>query len=494
MSDVRVTYSGLISFFVGLIGVFTGLIFTLIITRQLSQEEFGTWGLIGSLTVYVLIFEPIISYWTTREIARGGESGKTAIITGGIFSISVIPLYLLIVIVFFNQIQVDLNVLFFSSLIVPVLFFRHILASINMGYKPQNASYGILMFEITKIPLALVLVYFLEMGVYGAIITVILASISSIIIQIILSFEKIKTSFNRKLLKKWLKLFWLPTYPRISEVLTNSDIVIVTIIMGTVQPLAFWVVAMTISGIVLHSAKIAKPLYPKLLGGGKKEYLQESLTRVFYFAVPLISISLIFARPGLFALNPIYETVVSVVWVLTFVLFLRALSNIFTVSLTGIEKVDTFKESTFKDYLKSKLFYLPTLKIIQRSIYIISLTIMLLLISSSSDQNLVLSWSIVALVTQIPYTLYLYHLVKKEFNLQISWVTVSKYLVSGFIVFGMTFILMDNFLIYKTSIFEFLPLLFQFLIIGVGGYFGLTYVLDSRTRKLLKSIIAEIKK
>lgn len=494
MSEVRVTYSGLIGFILSLVGVFSGLIFTLIITRQLSQEEFGTWGLIGGLTIYALVIEPIISYWTTREIARGKEPGRTALMTGGLFSALAIPLYLLIVVVFFSKIEVDQNVLFFSSLLVPVLFFRHILAAINLGYKPQNVSYGILIFEITKIPVALVLIYFLEMGIYGAIITVILASIANIVVQIILSFEKIKSSFDKKFLKKWLKLFWLPTYPKISEILTNSDVVIFTIIIGTVEPIAFWVIAMAVSGLVLHSSKIAKPLYPKLLGGGKKEYFQENFTRVFYFAIPLISISLTFARPGLFALNPIYETAVSIVWVLTFVVFLRVLSNIFTASLTGIEKVDTLEKPTFKDYLRSKLFYLPTLKIIQRSIYLISLTAMLILTTSSSYEDLVLSWSIVALVTQIPYTLYLYLLLKKEFKPKVNLSSISKYILSSFIAFGLTYILIDNFLIYKDSIFEFLPLLFQFLIIGVGGYLGLTYVLDSKTRKLFKSIIAEIKK
>jgi len=46
MSDIRVTYSGLISLIVGAIGTATGLIFILIVTRTLSPQEFGTWGLI----------------------------------------------------------------------------------------------------------------------------------------------------------------------------------------------------------------------------------------------------------------------------------------------------------------------------------------------------------------------------------------------------------------------------------------------------------------
>ena len=71
MSNIRVTYSGLIGLFISFVTTIIGMIFVLITTRQLSEIELGTWGLIGSLMSYVLIIEPIISYWTTRETARG---------------------------------------------------------------------------------------------------------------------------------------------------------------------------------------------------------------------------------------------------------------------------------------------------------------------------------------------------------------------------------------------------------------------------------------
>ncbi len=79
MSNIRVTYTGFISFFVAIITVITGSIVTLILTRTLSQEEFGTWGLIGGITQYVIVFGAIITFWSTRDIARKIESGKTAI-------------------------------------------------------------------------------------------------------------------------------------------------------------------------------------------------------------------------------------------------------------------------------------------------------------------------------------------------------------------------------------------------------------------------------
>jgi len=55
LSNIRVTYSGLIAFVIGLLSVGTGLVFTLIITRRLAPEEFGTWALIGTMISYFLI-------------------------------------------------------------------------------------------------------------------------------------------------------------------------------------------------------------------------------------------------------------------------------------------------------------------------------------------------------------------------------------------------------------------------------------------------------
>ena len=81
MSNIRVTYSGLIAFVVGLSSVLTGLIFTLIVTRRFSPEEFGLWGLIGSIVAYFLISEVTISFWATRHTARGEKVGKTAILS-----------------------------------------------------------------------------------------------------------------------------------------------------------------------------------------------------------------------------------------------------------------------------------------------------------------------------------------------------------------------------------------------------------------------------
>lgn len=495
MSKIRVTYSGLFSFVIGLFSVATGLIFTLIITRSLSPEELGTWSLIGGLTVYVLILEPLIAYWATRESARGEKSGKTAIISSSIFSIVSIIAFLIIAFFVDKEVEVEQNILFMGVILIPFMFMRRTLIAINLGHKPHIGAISLLIFEVVKVPLAIFLIYYYEMGVQGAIIAIAAASAMSSCVLAAYSWEKIKVKFSLNHLKKWLKLSWIPTYPQIGKVIMNLDILAFTIIIGSVEGLAFWTVAITIANVVQHSERISKAVYPKLLEGGEKKHLQENLNLLFYFMIPLFALSITFAKPGLFALNPIYEIAVPIILIMALVRLLRTFNNIFTNSLTGIDKVDTRENSTFKEYLKSSLFFLPTVSIIQKSVYLSTLVIVLLVFKNSVDSqiDLVIYWAMVSLFTLLPFTIFLYVLVRKQFPLQINIKRIGKYIFTAIGVFGITFVLMEEYLIYKSEIFEFLPNLLIFVIIGISGYLSITYLVDKKTRYLVTSVINELR-
>jgi O-antigen/teichoic acid export membrane protein len=495
MSNVRVTYSGLISLVVGLASVVTGLVFTLIVTRKLTPDEFGTWSLIGGLITYVIIIEPIIAYWATREISRGIESGKTAIITSAVFSALGVFGYIIVAFIVGLQTDADLQVLLLASILIPVMFLNRTLTAINLGWKPEVVSYGIISFEIIKIPIALILVYYLNLGIEGAIITTALAHLTSVIVLAIYAKNKIKGELKKLFVKKWLKLSWLPLYPGFASLIYTLDVLVFTVIVGSVEGLAFWAVAIAISSLVIHSGSFSRALYPKLLQGGKQEHLEENLIRFFYFAIPLTVISMVFAKPGLFALNPIYEIAVPVVLFLALRAFFNTLSSVFASSISGIEKVDVNKQSTFKDYIKSKLFLIPTLQLIQYSIYIGSLVIVLLITKSYESQiNLIIYWAIIAFVIQIPFTIYYLKIVKINFTLNLDYTSLTKYLFVSISVFGAVYLIMDEYLIYKNSIFEFLPNVILYAVVGVLIYLGITYFIDPRTKKLVHSVINELKK
>jgi hypothetical protein len=496
LSNIRVTYSGLIALVTGMISVITGIAFTLIVTRQLTIDEFGTWALIGGLLSYVIITESTISYWTTREIARGVESGKTALFTSGIFSTVGIIIYFIIAYIVALQQNLDTGILLLGGILIPLSFLNRTLTAINYGWKPEIVSYGILIIEIVKVPAGLILVYILGWGLTGAIYATAIAYFGSVIIHLIYARGKLKGGINLKLIQKWIKLSWISLYPGISNVLHKLDILIFSVITGSVVGLAYYAASNTISSLVSQTGGMSKSLYPKILETEKREILKENITRMLYFAIPFSAISITFMKPALFALNPIYEITAPVVIFLTGKLFLGNIASIFYQSLISIEKVDVNEKSNMKDYVKSKLFFIPTILIIQGVVFVISLVIGLkiLLGFETNELDLVLYWSIIIFVIQIPFTMYLYKLVKKNFKTVFDQRSVLKYSLSTLIVFIPLYFITENFLEYKISIFEFLPNLLVYVIVGLIGYAAITYLIDKKIRILFKSIINEMVK
>jgi len=494
LTEIRVTYTGLISLIGGIISIFTGVIFTLIITRTVTPEEYGTWGLIVALITYVSLIGPIVSYWSTRDTARNIQSGKTAVLSTILLSIGAISIYILISYLMGNYTNVERNVLLFAAILIPAMFVNGILIAINLGWKPHAISYGTIAYGISSIPLALFLIYYLDFGVAGIIISVFLANIASIIILFFYAKEKIINQFDKKILKKWLKFSWLPIYPGIAILVAGFDISIFTIITGSVVGLAFWTAALVLPGVITHTGLISRAVYAKLLEE-KTGFMSQNLTLVFYFGIVFTSLVITFARPGLYALNPIYEIAAPVTIILSFYVFLSVFANIFLLSLAGVERIDKFENSTFKDYIKSKLFFPQTIRLIQTSIYVLILTVGLLILVGfgSSDQELLLFWASIALVTQIPLVCILYYLVRKNITIKLEIPSIIKFLLTAIGVFGLTHVLTTQFLVYSPDIPSFIPNVLMFAAFGVGLYIIITYLIDNKIRNLVHAIIYEIK-
>jgi len=496
MSEIRVTYSGLVAFIIGILGIITGLVFTIIITRSLTLNEFGSWNIIGSLVGYPLVLGPIVWYWTTREVARGTQSGKTSTITISFFSLIGIAIYLLII-YFFNQAaDIEYFILLFALILIPSELFKQLFLSIGLAYKPHKVEIGVLIFELSKITLALTFLYVFQMGLVGVILAVSFSNVAAMIFVFFIIKEKIKGKFRIGYVKKWIKLWWIPTYPSLIGLINNLDVIIFTVLTGSVGGVAYWAATRAIAHIVHNSVKINKAVYPKLLAGGGKEFLQDNIVRITYFAFPLTAMSLAFAKPALFALNPVFLVAVPIIGILVFSSFSRTFSDIFEKALSGNEKVDIRKNANFKDYFRSKLVVVPFLRMIQRLSYISILAFVLFFVSpwSPSEVEMVTYWAIIALATHIPYTLCLYKMVRKEFSLKMKWRPMLKYLAASVLVFGIAFWSSEQYLKYEESIFVFLPYLLMFVIPTILGYLGLTYIVDKETRKLCNTVIKELKK
>ena len=496
MSNIRITYTGFIAFFVSLITIITGTVFTLILTRSLTQEEYGTWGLISGLIAYVMIINLIVSYWNTREIARKIESGKTAIVGTMILSIGAIMIYVIISIIMSEQTNIDSDVIIFALILIPPMFLNGILSAINLGWKPHVISYGTLAHGIIQVPFALLFVHYFDYGVNGVIFANFIANSISIIILFKYAKPKLKNNLRLFFFKSWLRLSWVPLYPGLFIVIDTLGIVVFSTITGSVLGIAIWAAANVSPGIIKSVVTISRAVYPKLLEGGKKSYLEDNFAHLFYFNFIMTGIVIVFAKPALFALNPIYQEANIVVIILALRNFFFVLTNVFIQNLGGNETIDIKENATFKQYIKSKLFYPHTLRLIQASFFISLLPIGITLMMQNNFEviELLNFWASLLLVVTIPITIYLYKITKKNLGFSFPIKAVLKYLVSAMITFSLIYVLIENYLVYHEAVFDFVPQVLIYLSFSVVIYFILTYLLDNKTRILTSSIINEIRK
>jgi hypothetical protein len=495
LSDVRVTFSGLIAFLVSIGSLVTGMFFVIIVTRRLTPEEFGLWTLVGTLVAYVTVIEPIVSYWSTRQIARGDEIGKSAFAAGSLFSVVGFSVYVVIIIFVSSSLGASMNVLLLASALIPINILNNVVGSILLGYKPHAVSYGLISFELSKIPLGLLFVYFIPLGIIGALLATIGASSIRLIYVIFLCRNKIVGEIKTQVIKFWLKMSWLVAYEQFSGVIFRIDIILISFVTSSFTGLAFWGAAQTIGLFVLHSGKISQALYPKLLAEGKKQFAEENIKRSMFFALPILGASIVFAKPGLHILNPLYVDAVFVVYFLALGAFSNTLRGVFYRILSGLENVDANDRATFRDYVKSKLFLIPTLEYAYVIIYIVMLSLFLIFLQKpSTDIFIVTIWGLLMFIASIPVTVYTIIIVKKHHDIHIPIFPIMKYALTTILSSIIVFYATEKFITYHESVFDFLPELIPFIILGGIIYFGLTYIIDQDTRKLYRGIINEIKK
>ena len=70
---------------------------------------------------------------------------------------------------------------------------------------------------------------------------------------------------------------------------------------------------------------------------------------------------------------------------------------------------------------------------------------------------------------------------------------ILKYIISSVTICSITYVLSEKYLIFDENLFVFIPNLIPFLILNLGGYLALTYLIDNNTKQLFTAIIKEIK-
>ncbi|MEM1548351.1 MAG: hypothetical protein QXN75_04850 [Thermoproteota archaeon] len=494
MKDIRLRYSGLVNFASKILSVVTGLLFTIIVTRRLSEEAFGTWQFYSDLISYFLIPSCIVNYWLVRDLRRGRQVVKSGVFFNSTMSIISTLLFLILSPLFSSQVFIDIPVIFSLMLWIVIMYHTSSLESVFQGMKPQVIGYGILVFEFSKVIIGAILMGYMRVLLLGAVLSVDLALLIQLLYYSLNLSEYLKGSFSLEDLRRWFKMSLVPLISRAPGFIKMLDVLVLTFITGSILPVAYVKAANTFAMVICFSEALAIGLYPKLLSGGTGKDIEDSVELVLMFLIPMVLGQLVLAEPMLYLLRREYGQLYDVLRAASLCYAIIVFKRIFSAVIQGIEKVDADEEIALRKIAESYLMKIPLIEVAGSLFYIIllSLTVKILHDIGSSHVLISLVSMVCFLLINIVITSYYLKASKKLIKFHFNVSRIFRFLISG-IVMSITLCILYPESAKSGQIFIVMVSLMPVILLGIIVYFTVLLAIDNKFRGFLKSTLKSLR-
>lgn len=437
-SEIRLRYSGLIVFATQLLGVITGLIFTLLLTRSMTTAEFGIWTNIFDYTPYFIMLSSIIPFWVTRFTARDMEGTViTSTISQLVIGIIATVAYLPAIYFISNAIGTSQYLLIYliAGFYVLTTYMITTFEAALTATKPHSTGYGFIIQEIVKVVVALIIILGFHQIFLGAILALVIAPTVQTFYYTYLLRGFFKEKIDWGYLKQWIKSSPVSLY-NIAGTMILSAVFILLFIYGSAEARAYYQAALSFTTIVGYASSLAIAIYPKLLANScSKEDIGLSFKMVIMWAIPLATIVMTMAFSFLTVLNTTYSDGWPVLIALTVdTLISIILAGFYTNILMGIEAFDAAGEIHFKKLIKSKIFKLFSIPYIQAA-FALPATY-LVLTQLAVDGPVTTAAAVVAVMIAVHLGTFIALAIRSRHSIHvpIAWVSIAKYIFAAFLM------------------------------------------------------------
>ena len=486
-NEVRLQYSGFIIFAAKILSIATGMIFTLLITRNTTEEQYGVWANIFDLMAYFVLLAAAIPFWSTRFVARNKEgSTKTGLVANLIIGVISVVFYIPLVPFItsaLNVAQAYVVLYFMVSAQIIGSYLTNQLEATLRAERPQAVGYGLLVAEITKIALAYVLIVRLQQPLSGAMVSLTIAILIQIAYYLKLVSPSLKQKTQWNYVREWLKGSITNIYYLIGNQIA-AVIFIMLFVFGSHTARADYLAAATIANIIGYSSFLSFALYPRLLANKSLEDVTTSLKLVLMFAIPMAAGVMAIPDSFLTILKEQYAEAAPLLLILAIDALVLTISGFYQYVLFGVEKLDEKATIPIRQLVKSDIFKVFTLSYIHSAITLPLAYYVLTNFASGQTVQAAMYVAAITMTTRLAMFIVLFILVRRTIKVIVPWKSIGKYVYAGAIM-GSALYLIPH----PTRI----ALILVTAVAGGILYLALLLAIDKEARTLIKSILQEIR-
>ena len=485
--DIR--HAGLVVFASHVLSAFTGLLFTLMVTRTLPEADFGVWQNIGDLVFYFTVLENVMPFWAKRFVARGFEgSGKTGVLCSLVLGSAVALVYGLAAPFMMALMGVGgsymLPYMLISVQVFEIYAIRG-LRSVLHPMRPEAVGYAIMVKEGVKLAVAFFLVFQYRLGLLGAICSVLVAQAAQIAFSSLMARPFLKGSFRASYVREWLKGSFLPIYSFIGQRVPPFSLIVLFSLAGEVAR-GYYGAAQTIGMMIFNTSFLAYALYPRLLAqegpsgsGGGSEDVEKALRLVLMFAIPMTVGAMLLSDLLTAILKASYGAAWLVLTALAPYYALRSLSFVFESVVSGSERVDAKARIPARKLVRTKLFALYTIPYVYGAIMI---ALAFLLVPTARDAlDASLRVALLFTASSAASTLATYFLARRSMDFPFPLDALAKCLIAS-AVMAIPLVVLPHapFRLYWAT---------TLVVIGALTYSAVLLAIDREARDLIKALL-----
>ena len=493
-SSIKPRKTGLIVFSSRIVSVFTGLLFLVMITRWLTPSQFGLWEFIIDIIAFAAYPTGIITYWATREVARGKPVARTALLTSQLTSVLGVGVYLLLTILSYRVVGSSIGPFLLAIALVPLAYWTQASASLVSGYDPAISGYSLFLSEPAKLIIAYPLLFVFKLGIYGVI-----ASIAvSYFVQGLYATYRLRPAstdrFQLSLGLHWLEDWHVPTLVTASYMLGIADTFVASLGQGGTSLAGYYQAAFQVATIVSYATYLSAALYPMMLRSASERLPGEVLEFSLLFAIPMASGAIALAPKILYLLKPDYVASAPALVVLSFAAVAVMVSVIMDQSLMGREKADLAVEGRTKRILSSDLLFVSAANVLFSSAYVVVVFLLGYAGTRSgiSEAHIAVYWGVAQLVTWSALATLKMHRLRSRIRFGVSpW--VAAYAGCGLLMGVAVYFLGGALLTSSLRGLGYGLRLALIILVGSAIYFGIVAAIDKKVRGYARAVLASFR-